>query len=47
MLLRHNKDIVVLYNLYATNMYGHTGPNHFVVDRVYRITHNNDVRYYY
>ena len=26
----YNKDIVVLYNLYATNTYRHTGPNHFV-----------------
>ena len=33
----HNKDIVVLYSLYATNTYRQTGPNHFVGDYVYRI----------
>ena len=37
MLLRHNKDIVVLYDLYATNMYIQTRPNHFVGDYMYRI----------
>ena len=37
MLLRHNKDIFVLYDLYATNMYIQTGPNHFVGDHMYRI----------
>ena len=37
MLLRHNKDIFVLYDLYATNTYIQTGLNHFVGDHMYRI----------
>ena len=43
MLLRHNKDIVVLYDLYATNMYIQTGPNHFVGDYMYRILIHTEI----
>ena len=35
----HNEDIVVLYNLYATNTYRKTGSNHFVGDHMYRMIH--------